>query len=426
LTVPATGSKGDLPRTGAAALVLGSGGARGAYEVGVLRFLFEDLARELGGVPRIDVICGTSAGALNALGLAAFIQQPQHGVAFLASRWRELRLDQMVQPRRLEIVRLFRSILGCPAPFRAAAAGGGRGILDPRPFWALLSGSPDLDRIGDIFRKGYLDALAFTATEIATGQTTVFVQRSTTAVRPAPSWGTAFIECDDLGPRHALASAAIPFLFRPVRIGGRLFCDGSLRQSVPLSPALHLGAERLVVVSTQHQPVSEPSRPVPEREAAASSPVYLLGKAINALTLDRIDDDLHRLDSVNRWLEAGQQACGGDFVSRMNERLAASNARAVRPVQTVLIRPSESLGRLAADYVRGAAFRARQGGSLGTLFGRLSEAEASDEADLISYLMFDGGFATTLMELGYHDARKRGAELTSLFQDQGCRGARQV
>jgi NTE family protein len=229
-----------------------------------------------------------------------------------------------------------------------------------------------------------------------------------------------FRETNRLGPEHARASAAIPFLFRPVNIDGRLYCDGALRQSVPLSPALHLGADRLVVVSTQHHG-DPPAATGRDRETAAGSPVYLLGKTANALTQDRIDDDLQRLETINDLLAAGEDAFGHDFVIRLNQALAERAARRalpprqVHPVRTVLIRPSESLGTLAADYVRSRTFRTRNRGTVGRIFAQLGEWDSHQEADLLSYFLFDGRFADTLMRLGRADAQKQAGALAALF-----------
>jgi NTE family protein len=394
-----------------AALVLGSGGARAAYEVGVAHFLFQDLARELGRAPDVRILCGSSAGSLNALGLAAFAGEPLSGVSFLAHRWGGLVLDELVKPRPLEVLRVLRSLAGCPSGTPRLDRGG---ILDPRPFRKRVFDGVPYRAVPEHLRSGRLQGLSFTATEIATGRATLFVHgnRGIGDLHRRRSWHVVDAV---LTPEHALASAAIPLLFPPVRISGRDYCDGALRQSVPLSPALHLQAGRMVVVSTQH----EPERVAPwienAREQAVARPLYLLGKALNALTSDRVDDDLERLDQINRLLEAGGRAFGPGFVARLNRAMQDAGGRSVHPIQAVLVRPSQSLGQLAAEHVRGSRFRGRVGGATGALFARLAEGEGEYEADLLSFLLFDGAFAASLMELGRADARDQAEQLRALF-----------
>lgn len=398
------------------ALVLGSGGARAAYEVGVARYLFEDLAEELGRSTLPPILCGCSAGALNVLGLAAFAQRPMSAVALLAHRWEQLQLEDFLRPRHLELLGLVGALLGCPAG--AGQALGLRGaIFDARPLRAhVLAGLPDR-AIASQLEAGRLEAVSFTATEVATGRSVYFVEsRAGRRHTPAVSGATQFVPVE-IGAHHALASAAIPLLFPPVRWRGRLYCDGSLRQSVPFSAALHLGADRVIAVSTQ--PLAPRVAPplAAEREQALANPLYLLGKAVNALTLDRVDDELERLALINEVLEAGTKAFGPEFLATLNRELGGTAHRTVRPIRAAIVRPSESVGRMAAEYVRGPNFKRRNRGVVGRFFGRLADAEAPHEADLLSYLLFDGPFTSSLMDLGYADARAQHEQLRAIFSD---------
>jgi NTE family protein len=396
-----------------AALVLGSGGARAAYEVGVARFLFEDLPATLGRPPDIRIHCGTSAGALNACVLAGHADHPLTGVALLARRWAEMKLEEMVRPDKCEMLRLARALLGRPS--RSAGSGS---LLDPRPLQHLVHGTFSFDRIEERIADHTLEALAVGTTDVATGHTRVFVRRG--AGGPVLDRTMAEVRPGEFRPAHALASAAIPLLFPVVEIDGARYCDGSLRQSVPLSPAHHLGAGRLVVVTTQHDAARVAPVIARERMRSVDSPLYLLGKAINALHLDRIDDDLDRLALVNDVLAAGRRAFGETFETRLNRELAAMTSRKVTPLRTALVRPSEDLGRLAADHVRSRAFR-RRGGAVAAAFARLADVEAAHEADLISYLLFDGDFAGDLMALGHADARAVSESLAALFEEPAAR-----
>ncbi|HEY0714389.1 MAG TPA: patatin-like phospholipase family protein, partial [Polyangia bacterium] len=397
------------------ALVLGSGGARGAYEVGVIQYLFEELPRALGRPPEISILCGTSAGALNTFGLACFVERPLGAVALLARRWSQLRLVDMIRPDHVALAALARTVVGC-APTTPPKRE--RGILESTPFRRVVLAGLPTHQPGENLRSGRLRAMSITATEVASGRTTVFVQRHQGAnvALPPSHIGEAICETD-ITPEHALASSAIPLLFPPVVLRGERYCDGSLRQSVPLSPAVHLGARRILVVTTQHGfPHPLPTESA-AREQAVGNPLYLLGKAVNALALGHVDDDLERLATVNHLLEAGDRAFGASFAARLNQELRAMDLRDVAPVTAAVIRPSESLGRLAAEYIRTRAFRAQSRGAAARFIQRIAETESDYEADLASYLLFDGGFAQMLMRLGYEDARAAEANVLRIFTE---------
>ena len=209
-----------------------------------------------------------------------------------------------------------------------------------------------------------------------------------------------------LGPGHALASAAIPFLFPAPRIDGAYYCDGGLRLNTPLAPALRLGADRLLIVGLRHMPTpAEEAALAAHREANYSSLAYLAGKVLNALLLDHVDYDVDRLRLVNAILDTGARAYGPEFLRRIN--------------QVIYVIPSRDLAVMASECLeahrRGAGLRAW----LSDAALRYTVRGIAGEADLLSYLYFDRCYADHLIELGRADAEARADELIAFFRDDG-------
>ena len=396
------------------------GGARGAYEVGVCTYLFDRIAADLGRPLPMDVLSGTSIGAIHACSLAAWADDPARGASLLAERWTGLSLDDVIRVDRKRTFNMFRALLGW-SPRKPSDGEARGGMLDARPLEALLSSTIDFERIGAHLAAGRLQAVSVTATHVGTGRTSIFFQEQPGC---ATRWegGHQLALPVALGPAHALASASIPFLFPAVAIGSDLYCDGSLRQHVPLSPARHLGAHALVVINPRAPREAEVAvageGTAADGEAAETvflGPLYLLGKTMNALTIDRIDAEIEQLRFVNRLLAAGERAFGGGFLRSLNGALAEDGAAPVTPVSLLHIHASEDIGRLAADFVRSARFRARSRSLLERGFARLADGEAADEADLLSYVLFDGEFTHELIELGRRDAERQREEILGFF-----------
>jgi NTE family protein len=217
---------------------------------------------------------------------------------------------------------------------------------------------------------------------------------------------------------HVLASSSIPLLFPPVDIDGELYCDGGLRQMVPLAPALHLGATHLLVIDPLAAPVAaSPTDEMLRREAVAS-PLYLAGKALNALFVDRLEVDLARVDQLTAILRAGERRFGPAFAAELNAELRAAGGRPIAPVSTLRLSPSVDVAHLAADYATSGEFAARVRGAAAHVLRHLASAGATRAGDLLAYLLFDGGFAAALIDLGRADARAHRDELVALFGAQ--------
>jgi NTE family protein len=393
------------------ALVLAGGAARGAYEVGVVQYIVEEVARALGRDVPLDILCGTSIGALNACALAAFADDPRGRAARLAQIWASLQVDQFIQPDvRGLLAMTTRWVRGMPDP-KLAREGG---LIDPRAFEQLIEAEIPFAAIDENLRRGHLSALTVSTTHVASGRTVVFVHR---AGRDLPPWSldpTIEPRPARITAQHAFASAAIPILFRAVNLDGEFHCDGGLRQNVPLSPARRLGAHGVIVVNPRFIKPVKPSDEV--SDDPFPGPLFLLGKTLNALLLDRIDTDLARLRTINEILEAGRRRYGETFVDEINQELGNAKGRGLRPMRSLLIRTSQDLGKLAAEFVRSPAFSRRVTSGAAPFMRRLAERESKEESDLLSYVLFDGEFAQQLVELGREDARARHEELCSFFE----------
>lgn len=395
------------------ALVLGGGAARGAYEVGVIRHIVDDVARSLGREVPLDLLCGTSIGALNVCGLAAWADEPRRRAARLEAYWRGLDLHQTVRIDAVEALGIALGLFGLPHPGHLHG-----GLLDPEALQRIVRGAP-FERIGENLRAGHLAALTVSTTHVSTGRTHVFIQRGP-GLPLAPfrdPWviaREAVITAD-----HALASAAIPIIFAAIKLDGDYHVDGSLRQNTPILPARLLGASAMVVVNAQWKPPA--GTRIPGVEEAPPGPLFLIGKALDALLLDHIDTELDQLARLNLLLAAGAREFGPDFAARLALAMGDDAAHALRPLHLVRVRASQNIGHLAAEYVRSADFQRRHHGLLEVILRRLADGEASQQADFLSYLLFDGEFARVLIELGKQDAEAQHEALCSLF-DQALAG----
>ncbi|MCU1282632.1 MAG: patatin like phospholipase [bacterium] len=397
------------------ALVLAGGAARGAYEVGVVLHILEDVSRALGREVPIDILSGTSVGAINATALAALADRPRARGEILRAQWLSLKLNEVVNPDGRGVFDTIRGLFGSEPKLLGSENRRG-GIVDPKGIERIITRSIPFDRIADNIRAGHLQAVTVSATHIRSGRTTVFVQQGPNGPRYQSNDPTVVGVPTTLTPDHALASAAIPFLFPAVRLDGEFYSDGGLRQNVPLAPALRLGADRLIIVSPRHLPAKPALAVAKDRSQDFPGPFSLLGKALNSLLLDRIDHDLDRLEAINDLMEAGERRFGSAFPHAINDELAQSGrVHRIRRVRTALIRATQDIGGLAAEFVRSGSFAKRVHGVIGRVMRRIADATA--DADLLPYLLFDGEFAAQLIELGRADARARHEELCALFDD---------
>lgn len=403
---------------GQIALILAGGAARGAYEVGVVMHILTEVVKDIGRQVPFDILCGTSVGAINACTLATHADQPLGRGEILVKQWKDLRLDQVARPSRDEILSLFGSMVGRKRPPPGLEDTRRGGLLDPRGIEEIVRQVISPGAIRRNIEAGRVKALTVSTTDVASGRTVIFLQRKDLT---APKWSrdpTIAVRATQISAEHALASGAVPLLFPAVRIDGDFYCDGGLRQNVPLSPARRLGADGLIVVNPRYVPADKPSFDLGrKRQRDYPGPLFLFGKALNALLLDRIDADIDRLARINLILEAGTKRFGSHFISELNKELGDKRVHGLKRLRIVHIRASADIGAMAAEYVKSPDFASRSSGMIAGALRRLSEWEGAGEADLLSYILFDGEFAARLIELGRNDARARHAELCAFFDE---------
>jgi NTE family protein len=379
---------------GGLGIVMSGGGARGAYEVGVLNYLYGEFAEREGRFPIFDVVSGTSVGAVHATALAATAEAPINGMQRLANIWLGQNLSDVLHFNLRQASRLPRVWLGG----RVAA-----GIFDPRPLAQVISREIPWRQLVRNLKAGRVKALTVSATNVRTGRATLYVDRARGVPLPLGS-ARIVVQPTHILPQHVLASAAMPIVFPPVRIGNDYFCDGGIRLNTPTAPAIQLGVSRMFVIG-----VTTPNRRGEIQLGRTPGASFLIGKAVDALMLDHIEHDLEAVSLINDILEDAVEAGGKDFLDRLNQVSERNGRRPRRVVRTFTLHPSQDIGTLAGDHLR--SHRPQLSRVIGRTLLRLLEVGEGTDADLASYLLFDGDFARLLIELGREDARRAHARL---------------
>ena len=372
---------GDKPKVG---LVLTGGGARAAYQVGFLRAVSHLLPR---GAPNpFPILCGTSAGAINAAALAADAADFHRAVRRLLLIWKYFHAEQVY---RSDVP----GVMMTGARWLAAMMLGGLGrnnpssLLDNSPLAQMLRERLELSGIRRSIDRGALYALCVTASGYSSGQSVSFFQ----SVPGVAGWQRArrlgIPEIIDY--EHLLASSALPFIFPAMPLRREFFGDGSMRQIAPISPALHLGAERVVVIGVGRRMTQTPER---VRSTGYPSLAQIAGHALNSIFLDSLETDIERLQRINKTIR----------LIPPGER--QKNNMELREVDVLVITPSEDIDRIAASHVhelpRSIKFLLRGIG-----------ATRSGGATLTSYLLFEPEYCRALIALGYKDTMARREEI---------------
>lgn len=377
------------------ALVLSGGGARAAYQAGVMQYVAEAFPEA-----NFSILNGISAGAINAAHLANYDGGFADAAKSLVEIWEQVHEHEVYTPASsFQFIHGFlKHVIGG----RSAAIGAEdrRGLVDTEPLRSYLQGKFDttdgvLHGVRRNIEHGRLRALSIATTNYMTGQTVTWVEGDN-----LPEWSqsgrmgvntTMTIE-------HIMASTALPILFPAVQIDDAWYGDGGIRLSAPISPVIDLGADRIFVISTRYE---RTRREAQEYSIAGyPPPATIIGVLMNAIFLDVLDRDARILEQFNELIKHVPQSRRGDF----------------RPLKMLLIRPSRDLGKMASQY------DVRTEGVLGLLTRGLGTGE-STSPDWLSMLLFDQPYMQDLLEIGYNDGRTRHDDIAEFLKHSEKTGA---
>lgn len=376
----------SIPKIG---LILAGGGARAAYQVGVLRAIAR-MRAPLTENP-FPIICGTSAGAINAAALSIYAKDFQDAVARLQGVWGHFHVHQVF---RSDFPALSKNALH----WLASMLLGGLGrynpvsLFDREPLRELLDHYLPCDQLVDVLASGALDALSVTASGYNSGQSVTFYQSRET-IEP---WRRATrVGCPtNITLDHLMASSAIPFIFEAVKLNREYFGDGSMRQLAPISPALHLGADKVLVIGVKYEGDDDYVR---EKIDEYPSMAHIGGHVLNSIFLDGMDVDLERLQRINKTLG-------------LIPRRRLVDGTELKPVEVLTICPSRDISKIAQSHAHHMPRMLRYFmGGIGAM--------KDDGTSLLSYLLFEQAYCRELIALGYNDTLKRREDLVRFLGD---------
>lgn len=391
------------PRT-PTGLVLTGGGARAAYQVGVLSAIMELLDPDWHSRFQnpFDIICGTSAGAINAAALACRADRPHLGVRRIRRLWSSLNTDMIYRADAPGLIRTgvrWLGLLSLGWMYSGLTRKRPHSLLDNAPMQGLLERVLDFSNLRANLESGSLSALAITASGYTSGEHLTFYQAHT-PIEPWHRYLRLAIPTP-IGIEHLMASSAIPFVFpaRQVQVHGKgEWCgDGSMRQLAPISPAIHLGAHRVMVIGTGYRDDTHP-------ENREDSPPYpslaqVGGHALSSIFLDGLSADVERLERINYLMDHADPNVAPPTVRR---------------IEVLTITPSQSLDLMALEHLHDMPAQAR---ALFRVLGVSSDPNRPGGGALMSYLLFESGYTKRLIELGYADTMRRNDEVIAFFRE---------
>ncbi len=385
-------------------LVMTGGGARGAYQAGVLKRIGEIKRVQTHGNP-FPIIGGSSAGAINGSAIAAGSDNVALATKLLARGWSEIRPSDVF---RCDVLSQAQNSLTwiLDLSFGALLGGGNaRSLLDATPLRRFLSEHIHCDRIHNNIKRGHLYALAISATNYNSGKSYLFIQ----GMKGHPMWNRSrrVTLATRITVDHVCASAAIPLVFQPVKLktarGAAFFGDGCVRLQQPLSPVIRLGAERVFAIGVRDENLTHQKEPSDQRDPSLAQ---VMGVLFDVMFLDHLATDIEHLERLNQLLGGGRISQSG-----------VQGCEKMRPLASFLMTPSVDLSQLAEQHQKDMPY-------LIQYFVNSLGRDAASCSDLMSYLLFTSKYTSALIEIGYNDASRQIDEIESFLYSSDDGGHR--
>lgn len=375
------------------ALILSGGGARGAYQVGVLKGLSEILPEKMKSP--FDILSGSSAGAINCAHLATNIQHFSVAIEKLVYLWSQIKAEQVFKTDFLSLNKFSLGLLG-EKKLNA--------LLDTAPLRELISKNCDFTKIKKNLEAEFINSVIITANNYDSSSAISFIQtKDQSHVFWRESRRKAVLA--EINVDHVMASSAIPMLFPPIEIESQHYGDGCVRNNTPCSPSIRMGAEKLFVIGVRTQLSTEVNHQIQSLKKKAPpqqspSMIKILNTLLNAVLLDSVEQDVLRIQRINQLAK---------LVKQSESQVSVEDKMGLKEIPALCISPSQDIGELARQHAHHLPRLIRMTISA---FGSLDEA-----SEILSYLLFEPNFCKSLIEMGYQDALVNKESIQSFFNN---------